>query len=192
VRLRFLALVAVGLALPLSAYSADVEHKKPAIQVTFAERNELQVDLAFVVEEGMSDDALERLRSGLDVKQRHSIDLVTRRSAVWPAKIQARMRIETLARYDSLTARYELTRKVRRSVRKRKYETAVDERKSTESIGEVIEWMTRFDDLPSLQLAAEVGDPALKLRIDSTLGARFLWYVFPARLMVSTEHRLER
>jgi len=184
-------LVAFGLAVTFSAHSAEVERRKPSLEVTLAERNELQVDLAFVVEEGLSDDALERLRSGLDVKQRHSIDLVTRRSAVWPAKIQARMRIETLARYDSLTARYELTLKVRRSVRKRKYETVVDERKRTESIEEVVDWMTRFDELPALPLAEEVGDPALKLRIDSTLGARYLWYVFPARLMVSIEHKLE-
>lgn len=195
-KLRSVALATLVLAVPLTAplvaQPVESAKKRPSIQILSAGRDELRVELAFSVDGGMSDDALERLRSGLDVKQRHSIDVVTRRSAVWPARIQARMRIETSVRYDSLTARYELSRRVRGSVRKKKYATLADERKSSASIAEVIEWMTRFDSLPALQLAEGVGDPQLKLRIDSTLGSRFLWYIFPARLMVSAEHRLQR
>lgn len=190
--LRRLALAVLLLNASLMGHAADVERNRPSMQIRFAEREGLIVNLGFVVEGGMSDDALERLRSGLDVTQRHSIDLVTRRTAVWPAKIQARMRVETAARYDSLTARYELTRVVRCSVRKKKYDTLVDERKGTESIAEVIEWMTRFESLPSLELDEDIGDPELKLRIDSTLGARYLWYIFPARLIVGAEYKLER
>lgn len=189
---RFLAITLAALMVPLVGQPAGMESAKPALEVLYAERKGSTVELAFVVHGGMSEDALERLRSGLDVQQRHSIDLVTRRSAVWPAKIQARMRIETAARYDSLTARYELERVVRCSVRKRKYDTLIDERKGTESIAEVVEWMTQFDSLPALELDAEIGDPELKLRIDSTLGARYLWYIFPARMIVGAEHRLER
>ena len=65
-----------------------------------------------------------------------------------------------------------------------------DERLSTDSPDRMREWMTEFDGLPSLEVPDDAVRERLILRVESTLGRRFVMYMFPAKITASAERRL--
>jgi hypothetical protein len=183
--LSLLALVAVP------AFAAK-QTDKPRIEPLEVHREGRQVVVSFTVQEALSEDTLDRIRSGLPVAHRHRVEVLGRRSVpLWPAKEHGRLRIDTSAIYDSLTRQFELTRTIRTRPRKKSAESVSEQRQTTDSIDEVRRWMTEFDGLPSIDVPPSANVGRLKVRVESTLGRRFVMYLFPARLTVSAERRLE-
>ena len=101
------------------------------------------------------------------------------------------MRIVTTAVYDSLTQRYELLRTIELGKRRDRGLPPLEQRTQTESIEEMRVWMTEFDKLPALELPESARDVQLRVRVRSTLGRHYVFFLFPARIDVSAERRLE-
>jgi len=180
------------LVLAPAAAHAGGAADKPRLVDLAARRERNEVTLSFRLERALTRDARERIGSGLPVVQRHQVELVRPRAVpLWPAHDLARMLIETSAVYDSLTRRYELTRTIRVGRRKKELETVADDRLSVESIAEVERWLSVFEGLPPLEVAESEVDARLKLRVESTLDRHYAFYLFPARLTVSDELKLE-
>lgn len=156
---------------------------KPRIDELEIDRHGNTLRVSFVVSRGLSDDAIERIHSGVTVTYQHRIEVLARRVVpLWPARLVARLRVETEASYDAITRRYELTRRLWVGTEQR----GVDH-DSTESLEAVRTWMTELDELPELTLP---DSPRLKLRIESALGRRYVLLVFPARVLASAERKL--
>ena len=51
--------------------------------------------------------------------------------------------------------------------------------------------MTEFDRLPALELPERARGAKLRVRVRSTLGRRYVMFLFPARIDVSAERSLE-
>ena len=51
-------------------------------------------------------------------------------------------------------------------------------------------WMTQLEDLPILELPAGFEWERLRLRVKSSLGRRYMFYLIPTRLVVSAERKL--
>lgn len=153
-----------------------------------------RVSVSFRVEQAVGDDTLAKIESGLVVEQRHRIEVIARRSVpLWTGKAIAKLRVDTSAVYDTLTRRFDLLRTTRVWPGETgKWSVVAEESHSTTSPEEVREWMSVFDSLPALELPAAAGDARLKLRVESTLGRRFVWYLFPSKLTASAEQKLDR
>jgi hypothetical protein len=183
-------LLLLGVALPVEAGDAQ---DKPRIDPFRAQRVDDRITVSFHVINGLSADMVERVRSGLPVTQRHRVEVLARRSVpLWPAKDVARMYIDTSAIYDSLTQRYALTREIRVGPKKKKGAVVSEESHGTDSIDVVRSWMTEFDVLPELELPVLQADTRLRVRVESTLGRRFVWYMFPGHHSATAEQRLDR
>lgn len=188
---RFLAAGLLLLFFAAATTEAAKRNDEPRIDPLDVRRIGDRIDVRFHVANGLPADTVERIRSGIPVAHRHRVEVLGRRAVpLWPAKVHARLRIDTSAVYDSLTRRFDLQRSIRVGLRK-KNATVVEERDSTDSIEEVRAWMTEFDTLPPLELPEAARGSRLKVRVESTLGRRFVLYMFPARLTVSAERKLE-
>ena len=123
---------------------------------------------------------------------RHRVEVLGRRTAApWPSKRHASMRIVSTAVYDSLIQRYELLRTIELGKRRDRGRPPVEERTQTESIEQMRAWMTEFDQLPALELPETARDAQLRVRVRSILGRRYVLFLFPSRIDVSAERRLE-
>jgi hypothetical protein len=147
--------------------------------------------VSFEVEGALDAETMERVHSGLPLAYRHTVEVVGRRAIpLWPAKVLARARIDVRVQYDSLTRQYHLTRDL--ELRRRKAAPpAESETHGTESIEAMRSWMTRVEDLPLLDLPFDAGDERLRLRVETSLGRRYVLYLFPGRVTVSAEQELE-
>jgi hypothetical protein len=163
---------------------------KSQIDPLHVEQVEERVSVSFGVTKGLEEETLERIRSGIPVSQQHRVELIDRRGVWWTTKVHARLLIETTAVYDSLSRRYELTRTIWAGPKKKKGEPVEDLRFSTELTDKMREWMTEFDGLPSLEVPDDAVRERLVLRVESTLGRRFVMYMFPAKITASAESRL--
>jgi len=172
----------------LPVWAAD--HGKPQIDPLHVEFAADRVSVSFGVAEGLEEEALERIGSGIPVNQQHRVELIDRRGAWWTTKVHARLLVETSAVYDSLSRRYELTRTIWSGPKKKKRPPVEDERLSTDSPDRMREWMTEFDGLPSLEVPDDAVRERLILRVESTLGRHFVMYMFPAKITASAERRL--
>jgi hypothetical protein len=188
-----IAAAVLPLILAVAPAEAAKQSDEPRIEALEVERLDDRVVVSFRVTNGLTADALDRIRSGLPVAQRHKVEVVGRRAvSLWPAKVYRRLRIDTAAVFDSLTRRYELTRKIEVLPRKKKQPPVLaEEHHATDSIEEVRSWMTEFQELPTIELPASALTSRLRVRVESMLGRRFVFYMFPARLKVSAEHNLE-
>ncbi len=101
------------------------------------------------------------------------------------------MRIVTTAVYDSLTQRYELLRTIELGKRRDRDPPPLEQRTQTDSIEQMRDWMTEFDQLPDLELPETARDAQLRVRVRSTLGRHYVLFLFPARIDVLAERRLE-
>jgi len=188
-----LAGAAVLLAVISAPQTIADKPDKPRIDRLEVQRDDDRIAVSFHVPNALADETLERIHSGLPVEHRHKVELVARRSIpLWPARVLGRVRVDTSAVFDRLTLRFDLTRTVRAGPRDNKKWVVLDEqRHSTASVDEVREWMTRFDALPALELPAGDRESRLRVRVESTLDRRFVWYMFPSKLTLSAERKLE-
>jgi len=166
---------------------------KPRIDLLDVRLADDRIAVSFHVPNALADETLERIHSGLPVEHRHKVELVARRSVpLWPAKVLGRVRVDTSAVFDTLTLRFDLSRIVRAGPRDDKKWVVVEEqRHSTASVDEVREWMTHFDGLPALELPESARGSRLRVRVESTLDRRFVWYMFPSKLTLSAERKLD-
>jgi hypothetical protein len=181
--------------LPLVAVAPAAASKgaeAPRIEALEVRQVDDRIEVSFRVVNGLALKETERIRSGLPVRQRHRVEVVSKRAVpLWPAKVHRGLRIDTSAVYDSLTGRYELTRKLAIGGRKNLPPLVREDRRATESFDEVRSWMTEFDALPPLELPDSAANARLRVRVSSTLRRRFVLYVFPGKVSVSAERRLE-
>ncbi len=161
---------------------------KARLELSETRREGGHVAVSFRLSNVLGEDALEQMRSGVPVVYRHRVQVL---GASWPSKEHASMRIVTTAVYDSLTQRYELLRTIELGKRRDRDQPPLEQRTQTDSIEQMRDWMTEFDQLPDLELPETARDAPLRVRVRSTLGRRYVLFLFPARIDVSVERRLE-
>jgi hypothetical protein len=167
---------------------------KPAIEALSAriegDRARVSYDLAHVLDTEVE----ERIHSGLPVTFRHKIQVLSKRGIpLMPSRVVAQTTIETRVEYDSLTRRYDLLRRIEHKIRqKRQGPLTEEQRKLTDSLDEMRDWMTRFDQIPVFDPARELGDRSLRIRVEVSLGRRYIMFVFPGTRSVSAETPLGR
>ena len=163
---------------------------KPVIDELTAQLEQDRVLVSFRVANGLSDEALEKIHSGIPVTFRHRVELLWRRSFPLPSKVLSRTVIETRAEYDSLTQRYSLFRNLTfRGKQKKPAPQPERQSRVTQVTDEVRAWMTEFVDL-SLDVPGAPAGRRLKVHVDSALGRRYILLIFPGRLSASAEYRL--
>jgi len=162
----------------------------PAISGLEARLEGDQVLVKFELAGVPTQEALERIRSGLGVTHRHRVELLSRRALpLWPARTLASLRIDASATYDTLTRQYHLERTLERTGTRQERETRVD-RQIVDTLEEACAWMARFEDLPPLRIPGGANLDRLRVHIESSLGRRYLLYLIPSRLTVSADTTL--
>ena len=148
--------------------------------------------VSFRVDNGITDDTLERIHSGIPVTFRHKIELVARRGFMLPAKVLVRVVIETGVQYDPLTRRYDLLRRIElKGRRKRETPPPREEAQQTLSVDEMRAWMTEFSEVAVFDPFRPIVGERLRVRVSSSVGRRYVWSIFPANLTASAEWMLE-
>jgi hypothetical protein len=167
------------------------EESRPALAELETHVAEGQVTVSWSVPSGLTADATERILSGIPVTLRHRVELVGRRSVpLWRSKTLGRVVVETTAQLDALTRQYDLERRTRVEPATGEPRETVDRRR-TESEAEMRAWLTEVRDLPPLALPDDVPLRRLRVRVESWLGRKYLWYMLPWSITVSAERALE-
>jgi len=180
------ALLISGAAAAAPAEARD----RPSIEAFEAERAEGRVAVSWTVAVGLTDDALERIHSGIPVTLRHRVELVVRRAVpLWRARILSRAVIEVTARFDALTRQYDLERRTRFDDSPDGPTSSLDVHR-TDSEAEMLAWMTRVEHLPRLTVPDDVPPGRLRVRVESWLGRRYVWYMLPWSITASAESRV--
>lgn len=176
----------------LAQSSVASQPSSPRIDGFEIQRNGARFSISFRVLDGLSDDAVERVRSGMTVRYRHRVDITVRRSVpLWPARTLARGRIDASVSYDPLTRSYQLVRTADLKAAGGADATQPSsEERRTDSIEEVRRWMTEVVDLP-LEVPVQHAGSRLRVRVETTMGRRYALYLFPTRHAVSAERKLE-
>jgi hypothetical protein len=179
-------LLGQGLVLVLAAASGAADPDRPAIAGLTARVENDQVHVSYRLEGVFSAELLERIELGLPVGFNHHVSLLQARR-FWLDRVVAVARIDTTVRYDALTERYELTRRIDGGSVEG---PASREQDLTTSSAEAMrEWMTALDAFPPLALPASEPGARLRVRAESVFGRR--WYLLlPTRRSVSDEHEL--
>lgn len=182
-------------AIPTVGAETPEPQRKPAIVELSTGLEEGRATVSFRVENGLSEEALERIDSGIQVAFRHRIEVVTKRGIpLMPAKVLARTVIHTRARYDALTQRYTLERVTEfKGPHKKQAPPPAEEQRFTTSADEMWAWMTELENIAAYDpVEPFADDDQLKVRVDSSLGRRYALYIFPASLTASAEQPLGR
>jgi hypothetical protein len=182
-----IALLVSAFLLTGASAAPAVADERPAIVDLAADVQEAGVVVSWSVRGGLTDDALERIRSGLPVTLRHRVELTGRRSApFWRARVHGRAVVESTVRFDALTRQYDLERRTRIENGPGEPRLILDARR-TESEEEMRAWLLAVGPLPAFVLPHEPPTRRLKLRVESTLGRRYLWYMLPWPITASAE-----
>jgi len=187
---RFLLLGLLLLAASPPARPKDPPQPRPSIDplVTRADNDRLVV--SFTLVDALSAETLERIHSGLPVTFWHSVE-VTRSRVVplWPARVLAEAKIVTSVDYDSLTRQYRLMRKT--ELRRAKDTVSTEAERSTDSVDAMRAWMTELPEIEMIELDGPDARARVRVRVESALQRDYVFYMFPTRLTVSAEHRLD-
>ena len=145
--------------------------------------------VSYHVTGGLTEDARDRIHSGIPVRFRHRIELRARRAVpIWPSHEVGQTTVDTQVEYDSLTQQYRLRRNTR--VRGDERPEPITEEAVTDSPDEMEAWMTQLVDVrvpPSGGRAAG----ALRVRVDVTLDRRWVLLVFPSTVDASATIGIE-
>lgn len=137
---------------------------------------------------------MERIQSGIPIRFRHKVEVVQKRPGIFVAdRVFARTLVETRVAFDSLTQRYQLNRALEVKSRQRRASPApsIDQR-LTASVDEMRSWMTRFDDVPLHDPARAIPtDVELHVRVEVSLGRRWLLLIIPTTESITSELRVE-
>jgi hypothetical protein len=188
-------LLAQLFAIPVLGGESDEVPSKPSIDGLITRLESGRAIVSFRVAHGLSDEALERIDSGIQVELRHRLEVVSKRAIpLTPAKVLARTVIHTRAEYDALTRRYALERVVEfRGPHKKQAPPPTEEQRFTTSADEMRAWMTQLDDIAVYDPVEPFSeDEQLRVRVDSSLGRRYVLLIFPSSLTASAELPLGR
>lgn len=150
------------------------------------------LSVSYSVTGALSDDLLDRIHSGIELTFRHRVELLGKRVVpLFPRKTLGRTLVITTVKYDALTRRYRMERRVTGKDWPQDLEPPdrVDHRSSTR-VEDVIAWMTEVNDVPLPGKAALKATKA-KLRVRSELGRRFVLLLFPATRAATEERSLD-
>ena len=188
--LPLILLVLLGVAWPLPAGAA---RPKPRIDELHARWDQDRALVSFQLSNALTAETLERIHSGIPVTFRYRVDLLAPRGfRMIPPKRLARTLVQTSVEYDALTRRYALLRTLEvKSRRKRDDADPTEQRRSTGSHEEMRVWMTELTDIvlldPKPQQSRE-----LRIRVESALGRRYQFLIFPTTVGAAAELMLER
>jgi hypothetical protein len=183
------------LAIPALGDESGELSSKPSIGELTARLETGQAIVSFRVVNGLSDEAMERIDSGIRVELRHRLEIVTKRAIpLMPSKVLARTVIRTRAEYDALTRRYVLARAVEsRGPHKKQAPPPSEEQRFTTSAVEMRAWMTQIDEIPVYDPVEPFPeDEQLKVRVESSLGRRYVLLIFPSTVTATAELQLSR
>jgi len=163
----------------------------PVVESLVARWDGVRVHVSYRVSGGLTDEAIERIHSGIPVLIRHRIELRARRGFLRIARELGRTVIATHVEYDSLTQQYRLLREARvhRPSGAGRHEPVVEET-VTDSLEDMHAWMTRITDVAVEPIAARPW-AAARVRVDVTLDRRWVWFVFPSTVEVSDTVEVE-
>jgi len=158
------------------------------LRATLAE-DRSRATVGFRVEGGVTEDSLERIHSGIEVTLKYRLRMMADRAfPMLPWDEVARTRIQVAVTYDSLTGVYSLSRTLDVKARKKKDKPPeVVESRETNSVDEMRRWMTDFEDVALYDPAQSFPDKPLRVKLESDLGRRYVWLVFPGTLGASAE-----
>jgi len=185
------ALLLALVATPLQA-SKKPEVVKPRIDdlVLSVEQDRLRVSFRLV--DGLSDEAMEQIHSGIEITFNHRVDVLARRGVpLWWARVVARARIVTKVTYDPLTRQYAMRRDTEMRRRGKRVGVPTTERRTTELTEEARSWMTEIDEIPPLDLPPDEPHVRLRVRVESAFDRKYVLYLFPSRRTVSAERPVE-
>jgi Domain of unknown function (DUF4390) len=169
---------AIGM-LAWSVASAD----GPQIESLAARWDGTAALVTYRVTGGLTDDARERIQSGIPVRFRHRIELRSRRAMpIWPSRELGQTTVETQVDYDSLTQQYRLRRDIR--VRGAERPEPITEEAVTDSAEEMEAWMTQLVDV-RVPPSSGNASGTLRVRVDVTLDRRWVLLVFPSTVDAS-------
>jgi hypothetical protein len=176
----------------LNAAAAEKD-TRPTVEGLTALRSGDRAVVSYRVANGLSEEALERIDSGISVIFRHRIEIVSKRAfPLIPDKVRARVVVETTAEYDALTKRYALLRRIEVRSRQKKLSPPPDEQtQTTLSQDEMRAWMTELREVEVFDPARRLEGERLRVRVESEVGRRYLLLIFPASLTASAEQALE-
>ena len=177
------------LATPVRAALAFPQPPKPAVEDLSARIEHDRARVSYDVIGVMDAEVEERIQSGIPVTFRHKVEVLSKRGIpLMPSKVLAQTTIETRVEYDSLTRRYDLLRRIEHRIRQKKQGPLTEEqRKLTDSLEEMRDWMTRFDEIPVFDPTRELRGRALRVRVEVNLGRRYILLIFPGTRSVSAE-----
>ena len=186
-----LCLVA-GMLLQLSPGPVAAASKKPHVRIDGLEAT-LEHDRAtvsFRVTNGLSENAIERIHSGIEVEFEHRVEIVARRSFLMPAERLAQTMIRTRAAYDSLTGRYSLYRTLNFRTRPRNTVEPLNDFLSTDSFEEMRRWMVELKEIPVFDPSRSLDGKKLRVRVRSNVGRRYVLLIFPSAIDAHAEQGL--
>ncbi len=188
-------LLACVLALPAAGDESDEKPstKPRVVDLTFERSaDRLTVVTSFRLENGITADVLERIDSGIETSFRHKVRVLARRDVpLTPRKELARTIVTTTAAYDSLTGQYRLTRLVEgKPRRKRDARPPVETSRTTDSVEEMLEWMSSVAGVPLSDGDRPLAGRGAKIKVESSLGRSYVMWVFPSTISASAEVEL--
>ena len=178
---------ALALALALSGPASSAPDYADARIAAFEVRSADGVlSVSYRVEGALPDLVVERLQSGFELRYEHRVELVSKR-AWWANRVWELAVFETAASYDSLTHRYVVERQAPGAGG-----SEVADRRVTESLDDVVAFLTEVRDL-RVAVPAEfpAGEP-LEVRVSCRLGRRWLLWMFPASWSVQARAEVVR
>jgi len=187
---KFGGLLVLGLlAAPVLSAPASAQPPKPAVEDLVARIEEDRAWVSYDLIGVMDAEVEERIQSGIPVTFRHKLEVLSKRGVpLMPSKVLAQTTIETRVEYDSLTRRYDLLRRIEYRIRqKRQGPLTEEQRKLTDSLEEMRDWMTRFDQVPVFDPTRELRGRALRVRVEVNLGRRYILFIFPGTRSIAAE-----
>jgi len=182
-----------ALTVPMLALTADVDARQRKTQIADLqiERSGDDLQVSYSLENGFTEELVEKIEAGIPVRFRHRVEVTTRHwLPLWPRGTVASATVETTVTYDSLTHRYELSRIIETSSRGKGKSRPQTEQGSTVLESEARAWMTDVSMFPSLDLSTLPDDVNARVRVESALGRKWIVLV-PTRRLVSADRKLE-
>jgi len=177
---------AAALALLPACWTAAWAGAGPTIEGLAIDRRAGRLLVAYRVGGAMTDEVVERIRSGMPVAFEHEVEIVARR-VLWTARVVARERRRVEVTYDPLTRRHALRGERVRRLAGGPDGPAVAERAEAESLVDVEAWLTDVRVEWPDDVVAGIRAERLRVRVESSVGRRFVLWLFPGRQTASAE-----
>jgi hypothetical protein len=182
---------ALGSAPPVLGADSGPRPGRARVADLQIERDGDRLQVSYRLDNALTEELVEKLQAGIPIRFRHRVEVTTRHwMPLWPDRSVASATVETSAKYDSLTHRYELTRITETSSKGKGKSAPVKHESSTVLRPEAESWMTDLSALPALDLSALPDGTTARVRVESALGRKWVVLV-PTRRTVSEVRKLE-